>query len=139
MTGSSQTPPLYQVVARQAGHEAVRVPLAGYPFFVGRAPECGLRLDAPGVWPRHLRLDLIAGEGLHGVVETGALATLGDEPITERRFRHGDLLRVGPVTLEFLVSPPARYSLRGWETAVWVVLGLVALWQLGVLLGLPRD
>lgn len=96
-------------------------------------------LEGPGIWPRHLRLDLDPGEGLVVSVEKGAIATLGDEPLERRRLRHGDELRVGPVILQFLVSPPARRSLVVWESALWAVLVGMVLVQVLAALWIPRD
>jgi len=96
-------------------------------------------LEAPGIWPRHLRLDLDPGEGLVMSVEKGAIVTVGDEAVERRRLRHGDELRIGPVILQFLVSPPARRSLAIWETALWVLLAGMVAAQVLAALWIPRD
>lgn len=139
MTGTSTRPALYQILVRQPGREAVTVPVGMLPFRVGRAPGTSLCLEAPGIWLNHLRFELDPEDGLVAEVEGDALATVQDEPLRRRRLRHGDLIRLGPVTLQVLVSPPARHSLRLWEWVVWVVLGTMAVLQLVAGFGLPHD
>lgn len=135
----SSRPALYQVVSRVSGKLSPAVPLDRFPFVIGRAADAALVLDAPGVWPRHLTLELVRDEGLVVTVEKGALATLGDDSVTRHRLRHGDEIRVGGVHLQFLVSPPARRSLRGWEMALWLLLGAMAVAQVCVALAIPRE
>ncbi len=139
MTPVPLRPALYQAVARTAGREPVTVPVGSYPFVIGRAAESSLVLDGPGIWPRHLSLDLAPDEGLVVSVEKGAIATLEDRPVERHRLRHGEEMRIGAFRIQFLVSPPARRSLVAWEVALWLVLAGVVLAQFAALLALPRD
>jgi len=136
-------PTLYQVLVRSRGTGGTGgtepVSIGTFPFVIGRAADVSLHLEGPGIWPRHLRMDLVPEEGLVASVEEGALATLEGKPVARHRLRHGDELTVGSVQIQFLVSPPARRSLSGWEMALWLILVLVLAAQLTVLFGLPHD
>lgn len=134
----SLRPALYQAVARWLVVSRLTVPLGPDPFVIGRASDASLVLDEPGIWPRHLSLDLAPGEGLVVSVEK-VIATLEDRPVERHRLRHGEEMRIGAFRIQFLVSPPARRSLVAWEVALWLVLAGVVLAQFAALLALPRD
>lgn len=88
-----------------------------------------MRLEAPGVWDRHLTFDLDPDEGLRVTVQEGALATLGNRTVTREFLRQGDELVLGGAVVRVALTPAVRRSLSVWEMGVWVLLVAVALAQ----------
>jgi hypothetical protein len=106
--------------------------MARFPFQIGRATDSDLRLQAPGLWDRHLRFDLESSEGLVATCQEGALATVASEGFQRRRLRNGDEITVGSVLIQVYLAPVLRRSLGVWEFFFWVVMGAVALAQLAL-------
>lgn len=112
-------------------------PLAGthtvarqFPFCIGRSREATLRLEAPGVWERHARLEFVPREGFRLVALGDALVAVNDQPVRETLLRNGDRLTLGSVQLRFALSG-ARQRRLGWlEALVWGCVAVVTLAQL---------
>ena len=108
-----------------------------FPFALGQAKECDLRIEAKGVWGRHLVLD---DEGENGITATPSPDALvfvnGDAHRKKFRVNHGDLLELGAAKFRFWFAPLGQADRRGLEGLIWVVLLLLALGQAGVIVWL---
>lgn len=126
----------FVLILRQAGRPANVVPVDRDPFLIGRSAESHCRLEAPGVWDRHLSLTLDPTEGLVATAGEGALASVRSEPFTRHRVRPGEEITLGPVSVQVQLAPALRGRIGGWEWLTWMllagVLGLQAtlVWRL---------
>jgi len=112
------------------------VPVDRSPFLIGRGSECALRLEVPGVWERHLTLEVEPGEGLIASAQAGALTRVrGREgELSRARVRQGEELEVGAAVIRVLLAPVRRRWQGFWEWVLWGTFGVVGLVQV-VLLG----
>ena len=105
-----------------------------FPFALGQAKECDLRLDAKGVWGKHLILDY---DGKNGITAPpcpdAQVVVTGDSPRKKFRLNHGDLLELGAAKFHFCFSPLGQNDRSGLEGSIWVALALLALGQAGVI------
>ena len=105
-----------------------------FPFALGQAKECDLRIDAKGVWGKHLILDY---DGKNGITATPCPAALvvvnGDSHRKKFRLNHGDLVELGAAKFHFWFSPLGQSDRSGLEGSIWVALALLALGQAGVI------
>ena len=108
-----------------------------FPFALGQAKECDLRIEAKGVWGRHLVLD---DEGENGITATPSADALvfvnGDAHRKKFRVNHGDLLELGAAKFRFWFAPLGQADRCGLEGFIWVALLLLALGQAGVIVWL---
>ena len=108
-----------------------------FPFALGQAKECDLRIEAKGVWGRHLVLD---DEGENGITATPSPDALvfvnGDAHRKKFRVNHGDLLELGAAKFRFWFAPLGQADRRGLEGLIWIALLLLALGQAGVIVWL---
>jgi pSer/pThr/pTyr-binding forkhead associated (FHA) protein len=105
-----------------------------FPWVIGRSRDCGLVLARPGIFDRHLTLNAVAGEGLVVEVFPGALAWVGEQEVVRHRIRHGEVVRLGTVSLGFVLAPARRRSLRVWEWLFWGFFAAMVVVQALVLL-----
>ena len=100
-----------------------------FPFRIGRAPDNDLRLDAAGVWDRHLTLEFEKAQGftLHTAAE--AFAAVNEQPLTSTRLRNGDIISFGSAKIQFWLAPPPLRALRHREALVWALLSGVTAFQ----------
>jgi len=118
-----------------AGQE---VEVRRFPFLVGRGEGVDLRVEAPGVWGRHVRLE-VDGEGLWiAAEEGGATVRLNGRSIRKARVRPGDVAELGAFRARFELSPPCLRNLRLSEAAVWTATALVVVCEVVLFFGLPR-
>lgn len=110
-----------------------------FPVTIGRAANCDLRTDEPGVWDQHLRLEFVKAEGVLLSVETDALATVNGSTAQRTLLRNGDSIELGGLRLQFWLGATRQASYRVTEWLTWlgiaaVCLGQVALvyWLLGL-------
>ena len=108
-----------------------------FPFALGQAKECDLRIEAKGVWGRHMVLD---DEGENGITATPSPDALvfvnGDAHRKKFRVNHGDLLELGAAKFRFWFAPLGQADRCGLEGLIWVVLLLLAIGQAGVIVWL---
>jgi hypothetical protein len=107
-----------------------QVPVAHFPFRVGRASGMDLRMEEPGVWAEHFHLESQGPEGVLLVPEPQALTLVNGQRAEARRLRMGDVIEAGSVRLTFAIAParPGRFRVR--EALVWTGLAALALGQL---------
>jgi pSer/pThr/pTyr-binding forkhead associated (FHA) protein len=98
------------------------------PCEIGRAPGSAIQLEEPGVWDRHLRLELDPAEGVIATLHGEALGAVNGEPFQRHRLRNGDLIEAGGVKLQFWLAAAEQRGLRWRERALWVtIIALVVL------------
>jgi pSer/pThr/pTyr-binding forkhead associated (FHA) protein len=97
-----------------------------FPFRIGRAEDCDLRLDQPGVWPRHLSLDIRWTDGVWVLSEPQTLTSVNGQRVYEARLRNGDMIEAGSVRLRMAIGPVSQRGLKWRETMFW--MAMAGLW-----------
>ena len=104
-----------------------------FPFALGQAKECDLRIDAKGVWDKHLILDYDGKNGITATPCPDALVVVnGDSHRKKFRLNHGDLVELGAAKFHFWLAPLGQADRRRLEGLIWAALFLLALGQAGV-------
>ena len=114
-------------------------PLSAFPFSVGRAAGSALRVEAPGVWDRHLQFELEPREGLFVVAHDGALVRYKGETITRQRVKNGDEFEMGGAVLRVGIGTVRRRRLGFWEWVVWGLLLAAVVTQVVLALWLLEE
>lgn len=114
---------------KKAGSEIVA---CHFPFWVGRAAECHLSLDDPGVWEKHFQIQLNSEDAFLLVTDANTSAVIGGKPVREIPLRNGDLIEIGSAKILFALSPTKQKSLRLREALTWI--GFAALFLVEVAL-----
>ena len=105
-----------------------------FPFALGQAKECDLRIDAKGVWGKHLILDYDGKNGITATPCPDALVVVnGDSHRKKFRLNHGDLVELGAAKFHFWLAPLGQADRRLFEGSIWAALFLLALGQAGVI------
>ena len=101
-----------------------------FPFQVGRSPDAGLVVEAPGVWEDHFHLEFEPGNGFVARPQGEALMTVNGEPVRESRLlRNGDSIEIGGTRLQFWLGETRQSGMRLQELLVWAGVALVTLAQ----------
>jgi len=100
-----------------------------FPFRIGRAPENDLRLEAAGVWDRHLTLEFEQAQGFTLHTATEAFAAVNEQLCTSTRLRNGDIISFGSAKIQFWLAAPRQRGLRQREALVWALLSGVTAFQ----------
>ena len=104
-----------------------------FPFRVGRHKASELCLEEPGVWNRHLELDLRHREGITLTVVPEARATVNGQGVQSTRLRSGDVIEIGAVRLRFGLAATRQRDLRLREGLTWLALAALCAAQIGLL------
>jgi pSer/pThr/pTyr-binding forkhead associated (FHA) protein len=104
-----------------------------FPFCIGRAPENDLRLEAPGVWDRHLTLKFEKAEGFVLNTAPDAFAAVNEQPLTAARLRNGDIISFGSAKIQFWLAAPRQRGLHLRELSVWALLVAVTAFQFALI------
>ena len=109
-----------------------------FPCVIGRSPSADLRLEANGVWERHLELAL--NEAGRFVLRTfpNALTTVNGSSCTETSLKNGDLIGLGMLKIQFWLRETSQYSMRPREIVTWLGLGILSAGQIGLIYWLLR-
>ncbi|MBI3414091.1 MAG: FHA domain-containing protein [Verrucomicrobia bacterium] len=94
-----------------------------FPFWIGRDSGSHLRLDAPGVWDRHLELAWDATGGVVGQALGGGLVAVAGAAFQRRALRNGDVLELGAIKIRFSLSATNQRDFRLREWLTWLALG----------------
>jgi hypothetical protein len=97
-----------------------------------------LRLEAPGVWDRHIQLELVAAKGIALSVLPGALASVNGRPSSHELLHNGDLIDLGSVKLQFWLSQTRQRGLKTREILTWAGLALLSLIEVAIVYRLLR-
>jgi pSer/pThr/pTyr-binding forkhead associated (FHA) protein len=109
-----------------------------FPWQIGRAPEADCRLEEPGVWDRHLVIDLKPAEGFTLVVQPNACVILNGQPAQDVVLRNGDLIEIGSLKLQFELTPNRQRSSRGRECFTWLTVALITVLEAWLMVWLTR-
>ena|SRR5207249_4237014 len=96
-----------------------------FPFRVGRSTKADLCLDEPGVWDRHLELDVKLPQGFLLSLQKDALAALNGQPFEQVPLRNGDMIEIGLIKIQFTLSETAQYSFFLRELLTWLGFALL--------------
>jgi hypothetical protein len=107
------------------------------PLQIGREAGADLRLEEPGVWPRHFQ---ISRQGLDLVCQTqdDALLSINGVQADRAVLRNGDIISIGALKLQFALSPVRQPSRRAREVLTWAALGLLCFGQIFLIYRLIR-
>jgi len=109
-----------------------------FPCLIGRNASSDLRAEDPGVWDRHLEidLDLLRGFVLKALPE--ALVCVNGQPTGQIVLKNGDLVEIGSLKIRFWLERPRQRSLAVREFLTWLALSGLSLGQLALIYWLPR-
>lgn len=108
-----------------------------FPIQVGRDAAADISLDEAGVWPRHFQITW-QPQGLVCQVEKNALLRINDEPADRAVLRSGDVISIGAIKIQFVLSPVRQSSLLARECLIWIAMALLCLSQVALIYGLLR-
>ena len=100
-----------------------------FPFYVGRATDNDLCLNADGIWNYHFMLEFKPAEGFILQTFDEAYATVNDAPQKSTRLRNGDLISFGSAKIQFWLAAPRQRGLRSRELFVWLLLVVITGFQ----------
>ena len=103
-----------------------------FPFYVGRAADNDLRLDADGIWNYHFMLELKPAEGFTLQTFDEAFAAVNSQPQTAARLRNGDIISFGSVQIQFWLAAPRQHGQRARELFVWALLAGITAAQIAL-------
>ena len=109
-----------------------------FPLTVGRSAASLLRLEDPGVWENHLRLDLKFPDGFLLTLQPDAHATVNGQPFTATLLRNGDLIEFGAVKLQFWLAKAEQIRLAWREWLTWLALAALIAAQIALIYWLPQ-
>ena len=104
-----------------------------FPFYIGRAADNDLRLEADGIWDYHFMLDFKTDEGFTLQTFDEAFATVNDQPQTAARLRNGDIISFGSAKIQFWLAAPQQRGLCLRELFVWALLAAVTASQIALI------
>jgi hypothetical protein len=109
-----------------------------FPFYIGRAADNDLSLDAAGIWDYHFMLEFKQNEGFTFQTFDEAFAAVNDQPQTSTRLRNGDIISFGSAKIQFWLAAPQQRGLRARELFVWALLAGVTAAQIALIYALIR-
>ncbi|MEI7728478.1 MAG: FHA domain-containing protein [Verrucomicrobiota bacterium] len=120
---------------KQAGAKVVA---RHFPFRIGRAADSDLVLHDAGVWDRHFELAPASNGAIRLKPLGDAHVAISGHTATETDLRHGDLIEIGAVKLQFWLSETCARSLVGRELLTWLALAGLCLLQVALIYWLLR-
>ncbi|MEO5803146.1 MAG: FHA domain-containing protein [Verrucomicrobiota bacterium] len=112
---------------KMAGAEVVA---RHFPFYVGRAADCELSLDDPGVWDKHFQINLDSSDSFVLVAEANTAVIINGKSVQQTALRNGEIIEIGLAKILFGLSPTRQKSLTLREGLTWLALGGLCLSQL---------
>jgi pSer/pThr/pTyr-binding forkhead associated (FHA) protein len=109
-----------------------------FPFRIGRAEGCELRLSDNGVWDDHLTLQFQKQVGFIMKATRDAFVAVNDQPQLSGRLHNGDILSFGSVKIQFWIAAPRQQGLRFRELFVWMLLATITIIQISLIYRLIR-
>ena len=120
------------------GGSSSRHPIESFPCLIGRAADCGVRLDEAGVWDRHASLAQEEDLGFCLTAAGDGSLTINGEPARAGRLKNGDTFELGAVAIRFWMSPTRPKSHRSGDIIFWSIIGLVVVTMIALMVSLPR-
>ena len=109
-----------------------------FPVQIGRAPDCHLVLEEPGVWDRHFEILFESTDGLTLKAHSDAWVTINGQQVRQATLRNGDEIILGTLRLRFGLSPVRQRSHRVPEVLTWLALAGLSLGQVFLIYQLSR-
>jgi len=103
------------------------------PFQIGRLSSAQLSLEDPGVWEKHLQIELDPEDGFFVRNSSPAITSVNGTAIERQRLKNGDTIEVGGAKLRFWISAPKQRDLRLREFATWLGIAALCLLQIGII------
>jgi len=116
---------------------SMRVRMSRFPFTVGRS-HADFCLADPGVWDSHFRIELSPGHRFFLRADDGRIVTIDGVDAPAKNIPDGATIGCGSAYLRFQLAPTEPRDLRVQALAVWAVLGLIVLVELGILVAGTR-
>jgi hypothetical protein len=113
--------------------------LCRFPCVVGRSASADLRIEEPGIWDRHLQIELGPDAKFTATVLPEAHAQLNGSQFEQATLKNGDVIDAGAVKLQFYLSPTQQRSLRLREALTWVALALLCAGQVALVYLLVQE
>ena len=120
---------------KKAGTEIVA---RHFPFQIGRAANCDLSLDEPGVWDNHFQIHLDSADGFALVSDANTSVVIEGKTIQQTALRGGDIIEIGLAKILFGLSPTRQKSLVLREWLTWIALAGLSLGQIALIYRLLR-
>ena len=118
-------------------HGSVRF-VRRFPCLIGRNASSDLRSEDPGVWDRHLEIDLDLQRGFVLRALPDALVRVNGQPTNQVLLKNGDLVEIGSLKIRFWLERPQQRSLAVREFLTWSALAILSFGQLALIYWLPR-
>ena len=109
-----------------------------FPCLIGRSGQNHLRLEEPGIFDKHLSIDLIPVEGFVLSVLPEARASVNSEAADRVVLRNGDQIEAGSVKIQFLLGQTRQRGGCWREPATWIILALICALQIALVYQLSR-
>ncbi len=100
------------------GEPDAEVPVGDRPLMIGRDPGCDIVLDDPAISKKHAQLLLVDGEYMVRDQNSHNGTFVGNERVTHRTLKNGDIIAIGPKKILFSLYGAA--SIGGALTLVEV-------------------
>jgi hypothetical protein len=109
-----------------------------FPCVIGRSSAAQLRIEEPGVWDKHMRLDLKRSEGFTIAALPGAQVTVNDQIVESAALKGGDIIGIGGAKLQFWLAATRQRKFQAAEFLTWIGLVALCLAQLALIYQLLR-
>jgi pSer/pThr/pTyr-binding forkhead associated (FHA) protein len=93
-----------------------------FPLRVGRGTTDHFRLQAHGVWERHLELTCPGAGPVELCARPEALTLVNGQPVQTAKLANGDVIQIGGLVLQFSLSPAKQARLNWREGFFWLAL-----------------
>ena len=103
-----------------------------FPVRLGRSAKADVRIQEPGVWDEHLRINYLPKEGFELVAFPTALVTINHHPVHRALLKPGDNIEVGSLRLQFWLSETKQKSSVFRERLTWFGIALICLAQVAL-------
>ena len=113
------------------------VRMSRFPFTIGRS-DADFCLADPGVWDTHFRIEITPGHRFFLRAVEGRIVTIDGVDAPAKTIPDGATIGCGSAYLRFQLAPTEPRDLRFQALAVWAVLGLIVLVELGILVAGTR-
>jgi pSer/pThr/pTyr-binding forkhead associated (FHA) protein len=111
-----------------------------FPCVIGRSSTAEVVMQSPGIWDRHLTIELDERERrFRFQIETGAIAFRNRERVQEGWLKNGDLFQLGSSEILVSLAPASQKPLNRMELGAWLLLVCVILVELGLVFVLRRG
>ena len=100
------------------------------PCVVGRAAPADVRIERPGIWNEHFRIDQDETASFTLAAVPPAALSLNGRSHQTGKLRNGDMIGAGGVEIEFGFTHPQPKNLTLRESLVWLLLIAITLGEM---------